>query len=51
MPQGEPEKLILCWICFFLKDKSGDLVIVGKHLLKESALEAKKLAGTDVTQN
>lgn len=30
-----------CYICCFLIDKWGDLIIGGKHLLRESPLEAK----------
>lgn len=40
-----------CWICFFQIDKWGDLILGGKHLVRESSiLEAKRLTGTGVTE-
>lgn len=40
-----------CWVCCFLIDKWRNLMIGGKHLLRESILEAKMQTETGMTQN
>lgn len=40
-----------CWVCCFLIGKWRNLIIGGKHFMRESMLNAKMQTGAGTTQN